>query len=189
MSNATSALEEKLTKEIGEHVAADLSMIIDREFEIQSLGVSRSTKRVAGESVIHLSFRIDFELQKETLGGCLLMPLPDAIAIAGYLMVMGDEEVAAEREQTNLDRSMKDAMLEVGNFVGGASDAVVRHWNGGSKMSARSGGCQGVAAGALPNFMHSAGSELIVARIRASLASFDPFEMILMLPAELLDSE
>ena len=189
MSNATTTQDEKLAKDIGDQISADLSMIIDRELTISSITSDRVEAKVAGEGVIHLSFRIEFQIAAEKHFGCLLMPLHAAIGVACYLMVLSDEEVAKQREATTLDRSMKDAMLEVGNFVGGSSDAVVRKWNSSSKMSARSAGCQGVAPGAVPNFAHAKGAGLILARLQSKLGSFDPFEMILMLPAVLMDGD
>lgn len=189
MSNVSTAEDEKLAKEIGDQIAADLTMIIDREIAIDSVNAERVEARVAGEELIHLSFRIEFQVGAEKHYGCLLVPLPDAISVAGYLMVMSDEDVLRERESTTLERSMKDAMLEVGNFVGGSSDAIVRNWGSKTKMTARSAGCQGVAPGAIPNFAHSRGQELILARLRARVAEFEPFEMILMLPAILVSAD
>jgi len=186
MSNVSTAEDEKLAREIGDQVAADLTMIIDRELAIESVSAERVESRVAGEVFIHLAFRIEFQVDAEKHFGCLLLPLPDAISIAGYLMVMSDEEVKSEREKTTLERSMKDAMLEVGNFVGGSSDAIIRKRTSKAKMSARSAGCQGVAPGAIPNFQHAPGAELILARLNARVGEFEPFEMILMLPAVLL---
>ena len=189
MSNATTTQDEKLAKDIGDQISADLSMIIDRELAISSVTSERVQARVAGEGAIHLSFRIEFQVGAEKNFGCLLMPLPAAIGVACYLMVMSDEEVKSQRELNTLERSMKDAMLEVGNFVGGSSDAVVRKWNSTSKMSARSAGCQGVAPGAVPNFDYAKGSDLILARLQAKLGNFDAFEMILMLPSALLGGD
>ena len=186
MSKATATLDDKLAKEIGDQVSADLSMIIDREMAIESVSSGRATARVSGEGSIHLSFKIEFIIGADHHYGCLLMPLADAIAISGFLMVMSVEEVEEERSSTTLSRSMKDAMLEVGNFVGGSSDAIVRKWTGDAPMSARFTGCQGVAPGLIPNFTFAANSELIVARLQARLSDFPPFEMILMLPAELV---
>jgi len=189
MSNATTTKDEKLAKDIGDQISADLSMIIDREIAISSVTSERVQERAAGEGTIHLSFRIEFQVGAEKHFGCLLMPLPAAIGVACYLMVMSDEDVATQREQNTLDRSMKDAMLEVGNFVGGSSDAVVRKWNSGSKMSARSAGCQGVAPGAVPNFDQVNGSSLILARLQSKLGDFEPFEMLLMLPSALVGGD
>ena len=186
MSKATATLDDKLAKEIGDQVSADLSMIIDREMVIESVASERSDARVAGEGSIHLSFKIEVLIGPDHHYGCLLMPLAEAVSVAGFLMVMTDEEVDEERKKTTLDRSMKDAMLEVGNFVGGSADSIVRKWVGDAPMSARFSGCQGVAPGLVPNFTFAAGSELIAARLQVRISGFSPFQMILMLPSELV---
>ena len=175
--------DKKLVKRIGDQIGSDLSMIIDRDLAINSIEVERITERVAADGGIHISFRLEFQVEGEAYQGCLLMPLPDAVSVACYLMVMPDEGVKAQRSKDTLDRSTKDAMLEVGNFVGGSSDAILRKWNQDAQLSCRSIGCQGVASDDVPNFTYELGSELILARIEATLGEFSPFTMLLQIPA------
>jgi hypothetical protein len=111
----------------------------------------------------------------------LIVPLPDSIALASYLMMMPDDAVKSNRNMTTLDRTMKDAMVEIGNLIGGATDAVFREASGGT-VSARSRGCQGIRAGQNPAFPYPAGTALICARAKAHLHSLASFEMVLQFP-------
>jgi hypothetical protein len=56
-------------------------------------------------------------------------------------------------------------------------------------MSACSAGCQGVAEGDLPNFRVEPGEPLVLGRVRATVAGFPSFEMLLMLPAAILGGD
>lgn len=177
--------DAELVKVAFERIASDLAMIIDRALSVMSITCVRAREKAVAISGIHLSFRIDFTLDGNGHQGCVLVPLSDAIAIAGYLMVMPDEVVKARRASNELDRFAKDAMLEISNFVGGSTDAVLRGWLPDRDVSARSVGCQGVAAGSKPNFRFTNGAELIVGRVSMSLHDYPSFEALVMLPAVL----
>ena len=133
----------------------------------------------------HISFRLEFRKGEETSQGCVLVPLPDAISVASYLMVLPDASVQKRRESTDLDRSTKDALLEVSNFLGGSADQVLQDAVAGAEVSVRSAGCQGVAADALANFEYAAGTELLVGRVSLTLHDYPSFQAIVMLPGEI----
>lgn len=173
--------ELQLAESILARTAADLSMIIDREFEIESVGIERRTQRPAGEGCVHISFRLGIEREGDSSQGCVLVPLPDAVALAGFMMMMSDEAVARERTRTELDGPFKEALLEVGKFLAGACDAVLRQAFS-EGIAARSEGCQGVRADVRPALAYREGDPLAVARARARVHSFEPFELILVLP-------
>jgi len=164
-----------------DRIGADLGMIIDRSVRVGEGLVERVDARVAGEGCIHISFRLGVCVDGINKQGCLLIPLAEAISMAGYLMMMSEEDVAEYRGRDSLDTSMKEAMLEVGNFISGACDAVLRrsHLRG---ASIRSEGCQGVRADVRPVLECEHGEELVVARALARIDTFPEFEMILILP-------
>ena len=135
--------------------------------------------KVAGRDSIHVSFRLGLTRNDGDLHGCLLVPLPTAISLASYLLMLSDDEVGELREATTLDRQTKDAMIEIGNFVSGAVDAVQKRAEAGS---ARAEGCQGVRPGLAPAFERDASVPLVVARARVTLAGFPECELVLMLP-------
>lgn len=162
-------------------VVDDLAMIVDRRFSVADEKVHRIDRRTAGKRDVHISFMLRFEVEGEECFGTLLVPLADAISLACYLMMMPDDAVAERRFDTDLDGSTKDAILEVGNFVGGAADAVLREQHG-AAVRAKSAGCQGVRADVRPAFPYEEGSELTLAIGTAQLHDFEPFDILLMLP-------
>jgi len=76
----------------------------------------------------------------------------------------------------------------VGKILASACHAVLGRALPGN--STRSAGCQGVRANVRPAFDYQEGDRLLVARVRARLAQFEPCEVILVLPdpARLLES-
>lgn len=173
--------EHELVRELLGRMAADLSMIVDREIHVGEPTVTRELRRAEGRSRIHISFKLGFQTPEGRMHGCLLVPLPDAISLAAYLMMVPDDTVRSHRNVTSLDRTTKEAMLEVGNFIGGAADAVVR-WLFPGGHSVRSEGCQGVRANVRPALVYEEGSELVVARARARVHDFPEFELVVLLP-------
>jgi hypothetical protein len=169
-----------VVEKVAHRIADDVSLVVDRPFVIEKLAVSRETKRPAGKDRVHISFKLEFQRGGESSFGCLLVPLPDAIALACYLMMVPDDAVKQRRTATDLDRATKDAMVEVDNFVGGATDGVLRGIAPGT--SARGAGCQGVRANVRPAFPYEEGAPLLVGRARAKLHTYDAFDMILVLP-------
>ena len=171
----------ELVESIFDRLAADLGMIIDRDFKISSPSSERAFERASGRTKVHISFRLCFKTASAQARGAVLIPLPDAISLAAYLMMVPDDAVKSHRSTTTLDRSTKDAMLEVGNFIGGASDAVIRSWFS-DKYSVRSEGCQGVRANVRPAFQYTEGDELLIGRATAQIHDFSPFEILMMIP-------
>jgi hypothetical protein len=185
MTNAiharTSLDGPELTANVLARMATDLSMIIDREFVVEDVRVERRTQRPAGAGGVHISFKLGIDVGGESRQGCLLVPLPEAVALAGFMMMLPNEAVSTERHRTELDGPFKEALLEVGKFLAGACDSVLRPaLSVGS--TTRSDGCQGVRASVRPALSYAEGDALLVARARARVHDFEPFELILMLP-------
>ncbi len=173
--------DQQQIDEIFQRIAGDLSMIADRELKVQPAQVQRAKARVAGQQGVQISFKLGFQNAGQVLHGCLLVPLPDAIALAGYLMMLPDDAVKQKRSLTTLDSATKDALLEIGNFIGGAADAALRSL-GLEDLRVRSESCQGVKPNLRPAFVYSEGAPLLVGRAQAQLGSWPAFEMILLLP-------
>ena len=172
----------ELIEGIFSRIGSDLEAILDHEILFEEVRTERTSSRPAGRERIHISFKLGVQGGDGWHHGSLLVPLPDAISMACFLMMAPDDVVEANRELEAPDDAMKDALLEVGNFVSGAVDSVLRTWFP-EDRSVRSEGCQGVRAGVRPAFPYSEGTELVVGRARTSLHAFPVFEMILMLPA------
>lgn len=170
----------QLVEAIVERITTDLAAIIDRPIEIQSVEVERATARPAGQAQVHVSFKLGFEGPAGRKQGCVLVPLPDAIALASYLMMFPDDAVASKRALDSLDSTTKDAMLELGTF---ASTAVEEALHGaGLDVTVRSDGCQGVRADVRPALEYRDGEVLLVGRAIARLHDFPPFPMLVLIP-------
>lgn len=174
--------DQELVQGLLGRVASDLGVILDRDIAIESVVSERRNARVAGAGCVHISFRLGIEIGGQSREGCLLVPLAEAVSLAGYMMMLTDEEVARERNRKDLDEPFKEALLEVGKFLAGACDTVLRRLVS-EGASTRSRGCQGVRADVRPAFEYEEGDELIVARARARVHDFEPCELVLMLPA------
>ena len=179
--------EKAMARGVAERTASDLGLIIDRELAVQEVEAERRPEKATADGVVNVAFRLEFERGPNRWEGCALFPLPEAIAIASYLMVLGDEEVAEARGLTQLDRSLKDAMMEIGTFIGGSADAVLRSQVD-KGLTVRSVGCQGVAPGEKPNFLFLPDQELLVARVGYHLHDFDGYTSVWMFPAALQES-
>ena len=170
-----------LVEAVFRKIGADLEAILDHEISFEEVRYDRLQRRVAGEGRVHISFKLGIDADGERQHGCVLIPLPDAISMACLLMMLPDQMVAESRDLDGPDEAMKEALLEVGNFVAGATDVVLREWMP-EGVAVRFEGCQGVRADVRPAFPYEEGSELIVGWVQARIDTFPPFEMILMLP-------
>jgi hypothetical protein len=183
MTSSRAALDpQELAQSILTRMAADVSLILDREFVIEPPVTECRVERPAGRDLVHISFKLGVEAERQSRQGCLLVPLPDAIALAAFVMMLPDEEVARDRQRTDLDGPFKEALLEVGKYLACACDSVLRRAFG-EESSTRSNGCQGVRADVRPALSYREGDPLIVARARARVHHFEAFELILILPA------
>jgi hypothetical protein len=179
--------ESELTRCILARMATDLSLLLERELELGEPVLESVTRRPAGKDRVHIAFKLAIESGAEGEQGCLLVPLPEAVALAGYLMMKEDDEVRSERARASLDGPTKEALLELAKVLASACHAVLGRV---LPASTRSGGCQGVRANVRPALAYREGDRLLVARVQARLAEFEPFELILVLPdpARLLES-
>jgi hypothetical protein len=181
MSQACTEPESQLVEEVLHRIASDISMITDRDLAVNVQNVEKEDARPAGKGKIHISFRLGFEQKDGLRHGCLLLPLPDAISLACYLMMVPDDGVKGKRAQKEIDATIKDAMLEVGNFIGGAADAAMRE-SVGPLAKVRSEGCQGVKPNVRPALLYNEGDSLVVGRAKGTIHEYPEFEMILILP-------
>ena len=97
MSPLSSNSCDLLAEEVLHRIASDLSMIIDRELRLEAAEVARLQERPVGPEQVHISFRFGVHGGQRAAQGCLLVPLPDALSIAGYLMMLPEEQVLASR--------------------------------------------------------------------------------------------
>lgn len=173
---------ESLAPAIWRRVVEDLQAIVDQRIELLSTDLERHYERPAGAGMIHISFRLGIATPLERLQGCLLLPLPDAITLAGYLMMVDDDVVETSRQAVDLDLTTKEAMLELCGFVAAAVDTVLRT-SLPEGFAAEAQGCQGVRPDVRPALDYREGSELVVARARLRIHRYPTSEALLVLPA------
>lgn len=171
----------RTVEEIFERITSDLSMLADREIEVRALAVERCTARPAGQGRVHVSFRFGVEEGERLHHGTLLVPLPDAITLAAFLMMLPDAAVRERRGRASLDDALKGAMLEIGNFVGGAVDAALRALDL-PVSRVRFEGCQGVRPDVRPALVYTEGEPLLVGRAQVAIGDFEPSELLVLLP-------
>lgn len=164
-----------------ERIVSDIMTIADHGFELIDVATERMFRRPAGERQVHISFRFVLESDAGEAQGCLLVPLPDALALAGFLLMMPIDAVTRTRSRTQLDSATKDALLEVSNFVARAIHDSLDERDF-REVRVHSDGCQGVRADVRPSLDYNEGDLLIVGRARARLAGFPDFEMLFLLP-------
>lgn len=184
-TDSTRAADPALDLAFGQAVCArigeELGLVVDRPLAIEDVRAERMHVKPCAPGGVHLSFRLVFEFGPARRQGCLLLPLAEAISLASYLAMAPEDVVRARRSLEQLDRALKESLLELCSFVATAVDAAVRAHSGGA-WGVQPDGCQGVAAGAKPVFAYQAGEALIVLRARARLHSFPPFELLAALP-------
>jgi len=84
-------------------IARELGAMLGHEMALEHARVEHAHVRPAGAGSIHVSFKLAFRAGAGTeRHGCLLVPLADAITLAGFLLMMSDDAVAAWREETTL---------------------------------------------------------------------------------------
>jgi len=172
---------ESAAQEVLQRVAGDLGLITERPIALCPVSIERACARPAGQGSIHISFKLGFRQDGRRSHGALLVPLPAALTVAGHLMLLSDTAVAAQRELETLDAAQKQALLELGNYVGGAADAALRGL-GLAGVQACSEGCQGVRPGVRPALEYAEGEELVVARAELEIEGWPACEVLLILP-------
>ncbi len=174
--------DQELLQEILSKIAADLEAILDKELVFHDSTVERQRSRPAGAGQVHISFRFAVSVEGEPRAGALLLPLPEANVLAAHLMMVPDLEVSEMRKMSAPQPAMKGALLEIGQFIVGATEAALRTRTG-QDLSVRFDGCQGVRADVRPALDYVEGTELVVARATTQVGDYPEFELILMVPA------
>ncbi len=170
-----------LLKDTFDRIASDLSMLTDRPIDIEGATYERWVERPAGAELVHICFRFSVETAGEAQHGGFLAPLPLAVALAGYLMMSSDQQVVDMLACSEPSQPVKEAMIEIGNFVASAVESALRTLALPCERVVFEG-CQGVRADVRPRLEYVEGDALAVGRCMMGLASFEAAETVLMLP-------
>jgi hypothetical protein len=155
--------------------ATDLDLVALR---IRGANVRR---RPAGAGAVHVSFRFSVALAGRERQGCLLLPLPEALALAAGFFFQPEELVLRAREHAAPDTTEKEALLELANVVAASLERALSAFV--PEVRVTSAGCQGVREGVRPRLVYREGDELWVASIVARLEEYDGFAALLVLPS------
>ncbi len=182
-----SAVHVERVGELVRRAAADLAMIIERDVRVHSCSVERAKERAGGAAgTVHIAIKQAYALGERASQGCVLVPLADALSLAGLFLMLPDEVVESQRASANVDGVTKDALLEVASFI--ASSLMTGLGGSASKIEVRSASCQGVRAGSLPALTQEPGGEWWVARASVQIHSFPASEFVWMFPSVVDDA-
>ena len=179
LENQASAVE--LVTEILGAISQDLEAMLEHPVSFRKVSTELVHQRAQGEGQVHISFRFSLEWQGQGKMGCLLLPLPDASAMAGYLLALEEPATREARRIEEPETTMKESMLLLGQILSTSLGRVAkRRLPAGLRVDFA--GCQGVRAGIRPALEYREGAPLCVARAESQVGGFAPFEALLMLP-------
>ena len=171
-----------LLDDLVDEAAGSLSLLSEFELGEPLAADAVEDHTPGGGDAIRISFRIAFTTGAGIRVGFLQMPLQDALVLAGSLMMLPTDDLRNARAKSAPDSGDKEAIMEVGALIGGSFAALLRkQFDDG--VSAMFAGCQGVAAASAAWLPHYDGEPLAVRRHSVSFRSFEPFELLLAIPA------
>ncbi len=164
-----------------ERITHDVGLVVDRIIDLDPHEAMVVQERPAGQDQVHLSFRLNLDWNGQVGQGCLLMPLEHANGLAASLMMLAEPQVDELRKLESPDRATKDAMIELGSFIGGAihdqlADSLTE------TVLVAPAGCQGVRAGVRPALEYTDGTDLWVTQANCNIENWTASDWILMLP-------
>ncbi|QDV05046.1 hypothetical protein Poly30_05410 [Planctomycetes bacterium Poly30] len=130
---------------------------------------------------VQIVFRLGFSIKGRVRMGLMTMPLAEALTMSGSLLMLPRDEVAQNRQKAAPDEGDKEAIMEAGNLIAGAFDAVLSKRIHGT-VEVKFFGCQGLAPGDMPWISAFEAEPLGIRRHTASFSNFDSFEVVLVIP-------
>lgn len=130
---------------------------------------------------VQIVFRLGFLIKGTARMGVMAMPLREALTMAGSLLMLPRDGVVQNREKSAPDEGDKEAIMEAGNLIAGAFDAVLSKRIHGT-VEVKFFGCQGLAAGDMPWISGFEAEPLGIRRHSASFSGFDWFDFALAIP-------
>lgn len=165
-----------------DETAGSLSLLSD--FSV--LGMTQDDEivqdRPGEDENIRIAIRFGFKTPRGARVGFMLFPLPDALVLGGELLMMPADVIRTAMESEEPDEGQKEAMMEVGNLLGGAFDGLLAKRLSDETL-VRFLGCQGVAPGCAPWVPGYAGEDFAVRRHSVSFGEFPPFDLLIAIPA------
>ena len=168
-------------EEILNRIASDVSIVADVPIRVEGVQAEVVGTKPAGAGVVHIAFRLDFHEDGERRQGCVLVPLPDAQVLAGGLLMQPTTRLDEARGRDDLDRTTKEAVMELGTFLAGATESALRD-AGHVLVQVHHRGCQGVRADVAPRLDGYTGGPLVAGTCEAKVGDYDPGTWHVVLP-------
>ena len=165
-----------------DEAAGSLSLLSEFELGEPVANDTLENDRPGADDSVRISFRVGFKTGRGVRVGFFQIPLDAALVLSGSLLMLPTDEIKVACTKDAPDDGDKEAIMEVGNLIGGAIDAVLRK-RFDDEANAIFAGCQGVAAGHAAWVPHYEGEPLATRRHEVSFRSFEPFELLLAIPA------
>lgn len=185
MSSTEHAVDDlALLRSLFGQVASSLGLIVDRDIQVDELSCERSPKRAAGKGSVHISFKLGFLCGGVRRQGCLLLPLAEAMTLAGCLSMLPEIDVNRAREVPAPDTSAKEAMMEIGTLMCSAVSESLAEFAHFEQLGVRviSEGCQGVRTSIRPALDNPEEIEFLVGRGQWTIEGYQAFEAMVLLP-------
>lgn len=130
---------------------------------------------------VQIVFRIGFSIKGRARMGVISIPLAEALALSGSLLMLPADAIQENRAKLAPDEGDKEAIMEAGNLIAGAFNAVLsKRING--NVEVKFFGCQGLDAGHQPYIVGFDAQPLAVRHHSASFVNFDSFRVALAIP-------
>ena len=181
LPSADTGLPTALVRDSFARIAADLTLVVDRNVVVEDVRALQGREGPRCRGSVHIAFKLAVSTLGEERRAALLIPLTEALTLAGLLQLLPEAELIARRTQAQPDAATKHALLELSTFVGGAVDGVLRErFRAG--LTVRSLGCQGLRPGRGPALALGDGQELVTANAMGRIGEFPAAPWTLALP-------
>lgn len=165
-----------------DETAGSLSLLSD--FSV--LGMTQDDEivqdRPGEDESVRIAIRFGFKTPRGARVGFMQFPLADALVLGGELLMMPHDMIRDAMESDAPDEGQKEAIMEVGNLLGGAFDSLLAKRLSDQTL-VRFLGCQGVPAGRAPWVPGYTGENIAVRRHSVSFGDFTPFDLLIAIPA------
>lgn len=165
-----------------DEVAGSLSLLIP--FQLNGAVVDDEVvgDRPGADESVRVAIRFGFKTPRGVRMGFLQLPLDSALTLAGALLMMPTSELKESIRKQEPDEGEKEALMEAGELLGSAfQDLLKKRLT--DETIVQFFGCQGVDEGRAPWVANYAGEPIAVRRHLVGFDGFEPFELMVAIPA------
>ncbi|MEC7232821.1 MAG: hypothetical protein VXZ39_02295 [Planctomycetota bacterium] len=138
--------------------------------------------RPGADESVRIAIRYGFKTPRGVRMGFLQLPLDSALTLAGNLLMLPTAELKESIGKEGPDDGEKEALMEVGELLATAFQVRLRKRLA-DETVVQFFGCQGVESDHAPWVANYGGEPLAVRRHLAGFEGFEPFELMVAIPA------